>query len=77
MELKFTGQGLDPTSESTAGNLIIDSLGDMNYNTFNAFVAFVSIGGINNIIDQLRAFKAFFIIQKSTYFKVKLYPGQL
>jgi HKD family nuclease len=58
MELKFTGQGLDPTSESTAGNLIIDSLGDMNYNTFNAFVAFVSIGGINNIIDQLRAFKA-------------------
>ena len=58
MELKFIGQGLDSTSESTAGNLIIDSLVDMNYNTFNAFVAFVSIGGINNIIDQLRAFKA-------------------
>ncbi|MNK78468.1 hypothetical protein D3C87_981010 [compost metagenome] len=58
MELKFIGQGLDSTSESTAGNLIIDSLVDVNYDSFNAFVAFVSIGGINNIIDQLQAFKA-------------------
>lgn len=58
MELKFIGQGLDPTSDSTAGNLIIDSLVDAQFNSFNAFVAFVSIGGINNIIDQLTAFKA-------------------
>jgi HKD family nuclease len=58
MELKFIGQGLDPTSDSTAGNLIIDSLTDEQFNSFNAFVAFVSIGGINNIIDQLTAFKA-------------------
>jgi HKD family nuclease len=58
MELKFIGQGLDPTSDSTAGNLIIDSLTDEQFNSFNAFVAFVSIGGINNIIDQLKAFKA-------------------
>jgi len=58
MELKFIGQGLDPTSNSTAGNLIIDSLVDERFNSFNAFVAFVSIGGINNIIEQLTAFKA-------------------
>jgi len=58
MELKFIGQGLDPTSDSTAGNLIIDSLVDEQFNSFNAFVAFVSIGGINNIVDQLTAFKA-------------------
>lgn len=58
MELKFIGQGLDPTSDSTAGNLIIDSLTEEQFNSFNAFVAFVSIGGINNIIDHLIAFKA-------------------
>lgn len=58
MELKFIGQGLDPISDITAGNLIIDSLVDEQFNTFNAFVAFVSIGGIKNIIDELIAFKA-------------------
>ena len=58
MELRFIGQGLDPKSDLTAGNLIIDSLVDTQFNSFNAFVAFVSTGGINNIIDQLTAFKA-------------------
>lgn len=58
MELKFIGQGLDPESDITAGNFIIDSLESENYNSFNAFVAFVSTGGLKNIIDQLLAFKA-------------------
>jgi len=58
MELTFIGQGLDPTSNSTAGNLIIDTLADEQYNSFNAFVAFVSIGGLNNILVQLSAFQA-------------------
>jgi HKD family nuclease len=58
MNIKFIGQGLDPASDLTAGNLIIDSLIDEEFNTFNAFVAFVSTGGINNIIDQLTSFKA-------------------
>jgi HKD family nuclease len=57
MELKFIGQGLDPESDITAGNLIIDSLESDNYNSFNAFVAFVSSSGLKNIIDQLLAFK--------------------
>jgi len=57
MKLKFIGQGLDPTSNFTTGNLIIDSLVDEQFDSFNAFVAFVSIGGINNIIDQLKGFK--------------------
>ena len=57
MELRFIGQGLDPSSDSTTGNLIIDSLIDEEFKSFNAFVAFVSIGGINNIIDELRSFK--------------------
>lgn len=57
MELKFIGQGLDPESDITAGNFIIDSLESENYNSFNAFVAFVSTGGIKNIIDQLIAFR--------------------
>ncbi len=35
MELKFIGQGLDPTSDATAGNLIIDSLTDEQFNSFN------------------------------------------
>jgi HKD family nuclease len=58
VNLKFIGQGLDPNSDSTAGNLIIESLADIQFNYFNAFVAFVSIGGIKNITDQLVAFKA-------------------
>lgn len=57
MELKFIGQGLDPESDITTGNFIIDSLESENYNSFNAFVAFVSTGGLKNIIDQLIAFR--------------------
>jgi len=57
MELKFIGQGLDPESDITAGNFIIDSLESENYNSFNAFVAFVSTGGLKNIIDQMLAFR--------------------
>lgn len=68
MELKFIGQGLDPESDITAGNFIIDSLESQNYNTFNAFVAFVSTGGLNNIIDQLLTFR-------EAGGKIKLYLG--
>ncbi|MDA3880575.1 MAG: phospholipase D family protein [Prolixibacteraceae bacterium] len=57
MDLKFIGQGLDPDSNLTAGNYIINSLESENYSTFNAFVAFVSLSGLNNIIDQLLEFK--------------------
>ena len=58
MELKFIGQGLDPESDLTAGNFIIDSLESEKYNSFYAFVAFVSTGGLKNIIDEMLAFKA-------------------
>jgi HKD family nuclease len=57
MELKFIGQGLDPESDITAGNFIIDSLESENYSSFNAFVAFVSTGGLKNIIEQMLAFR--------------------
>lgn len=57
MDLKFIGQGLDPGSDVTAGNFIIDSLESANYNSFNAFVAFVSTAGLENIIDQLLTFR--------------------
>lgn len=57
MEIKFIGQGLDPDSDITAGNFIIDALESNQYNSFNAFVAFVSTGGLKNIIDQLIKFK--------------------
>jgi len=57
MNIKFIGQGLDPESDITAGNFIIDSLESENYNSFNAFVAFVSTGGLKNIIDEMLAFK--------------------
>lgn len=57
MELRFIGQGLDPESDITTGNLIIDALESNNYTTFNAFVAFVSTGGLKNISDQLIAFR--------------------
>ncbi len=57
MTLKFIGQGLDPESDITAGNFIIDSLESENYSSFNAFVAFVSTGGLKNIIDEMLAFK--------------------
>lgn len=57
MNIKFIGQGLDPESDTTAGNFIIDSLESKNYNSFNAFVAFVSTGGLKNIIDQMLAFR--------------------
>ncbi len=35
----------------------MESLIDVNFNSFRAFVAFVSVGGINNVIDPLIAFK--------------------
>jgi len=57
MIIKFIGQGLDPESDATAGNFVIDSLESKNYSSFNAFVAFVSTGGLRNVIDQLIAFK--------------------
>lgn len=57
MELKFIGQGLDPESDITAGNFIIDSFESENYTSFNAFAAFVSTGGLKNIIDQMLAFR--------------------
>lgn len=57
MDLKFIGQGSDPESDLTAGNLIIDSLESDNYNSFKAFVAFVSTGGLKNIIEEVIAFK--------------------
>ena len=57
MELKFIGQGLDPDSDITTGNFIIDSLESENYNSFNAFVAFVSTGGLKNIIEEMLAFR--------------------
>jgi HKD family nuclease len=68
MELKFIGQGLDPESDITAGNFIIDSLESENYTSFNAFVAFVSTGGLKNIIDQMLAFR-------ETGGEIKLYLG--
>jgi len=34
MEIKFIGQGLDPDSNITAGNFIIDSLESNQYNYF-------------------------------------------
>ena len=57
MNIKFIGQGLDPESDITAGNFIIDSLESNNYSSFNAFVAFVSTGGLKNIIDEMLTFK--------------------
>jgi HKD family nuclease len=57
MNIKFIGQGLDPESDITAGNFIINSLESENYSSFNAFVAFVSTGGLKNIIDEMLAFK--------------------
>lgn len=57
MNIKFIGQGLDPESDITAGNFIIDSLESENYSSFNAFVAFVSTAGLKNIIDEMLAFK--------------------
>lgn len=68
MKLKFIGQGLDPESNVTTGNFIIDSLESENYNSFNAFVAFVSTGGLKNIIDEMLAFK-------ETGGKIRLYLG--
>ena len=57
MDICFIGQGLNPESDVTAGNFIIDSLENDKYTIFNAFVAFVSSSGLRNIIDQLLAFK--------------------
>lgn len=57
MELKFIGQGLDPESDLTTGDYIINTLDNNSYTSFNAFVAFVSLSGINNIVDQLITFQ--------------------
>lgn len=57
MEIKFIGQGLDPESDITAGNYLINSLNNNQYNRFDAFVAFISTGGIRNIQEELKSFK--------------------
>ena len=57
MELKFIGQGLDPESNITVGDFVIDSLTSESFNSFNAFVAFVSASGLTNILDEMLAFK--------------------
>lgn len=57
MKLKFIGQGLEPESNITTGNFIIDSLESNKYKSFNAFVAFVSTNGLKNIFDQMLDFK--------------------
>lgn len=56
MEIKFVGQGLNPDSNQTAGNLLIDSLNSLSFSRFNAFVAFVSTGGLKNILEELSGF---------------------
>ncbi|MBK7336709.1 MAG: hypothetical protein IPJ00_11275 [Saprospirales bacterium] len=38
MELRFIGQGLDPESDITVGNFIINSLGSADYISFNALL---------------------------------------
>ncbi len=57
MEIKFIGQGLDTTSDSTTGNFVIDSLESNNYTSFNAFVALVSKSGLKNIMDEVLSFR--------------------
>ena len=57
MDVKFIAQGLDPERSHPIGGIIIDALNQDEYNTFSAFVAFASTGGIENIKDQLVAFK--------------------
>lgn len=57
MDVKFIAQGLDPEHSHPIGGIIIDALNQDEYNTFSAFVAFASTGGIENIKDQLVAFK--------------------
>jgi HKD family nuclease len=68
MKLKFIGQGLNPASNITVGNFIIDSLESSSYSSFNAFVAFVSTGGLKNVIDEMLDFK-------KRGGKIKLYLG--
>lgn len=57
MEIQFIAQGLNNGKSKTAGERIKAALINDNYNKLTAFVAFISSGGINNIKDELIAFK--------------------
>ncbi|MBO7230485.1 MAG: phospholipase D family protein [Bacteroidaceae bacterium] len=57
MEVQFIAQGLNNGKSQAAGERLKAALINDSYNKLTAFVAFISSGGINNIKDELIAFK--------------------
>jgi len=57
MKVNFVGQALHENPESGIGYSIIQNLNDPIYNKFTAIVAFITRSGLNNIADNLLAFK--------------------
>lgn len=57
MEVQFIAQGLNNGKSQAAGERLKAALINDSYNKLTAFVAFISSGGINNIKEELIAFK--------------------
>ena len=57
MEVQFIAQGLNNGKSQAAGERLKAALINESYNKLTAFVAFISSGGINNIKEELIAFK--------------------
>lgn len=53
MDVQFLNQGLNPEGAS-AGNFLIENLGNTAYNKFTAFVAFAGVSGLRKLRSHIR-----------------------
>lgn len=60
MEIEILGQGFEPISKKSVGNVLIDNFSNKNFNSFTAISAFATLSGINgvsNLIFESNSFK--------------------
>lgn len=60
MEIEILGQGFEPISKKSVGNVLIDNFSNKNFNSFTAISAFATLSGINGVSN---------LISKATHLK--------
>jgi HKD family nuclease len=63
MEIEILGQGFEPISKKSVGNVLIDNFSNKNFNSFTAISAFATLSGINGVSN---------LISKATHLKKNL-----
>lgn len=60
MKIQLLGQGYDPISANSVGNLLIKLLNDKNFSKFTGISAFASQSGINGLSKHIKNAKEYF-----------------